>query len=103
MSVATDHLDPRLIEDALEPPTIRAGTAGAAVAAHVTDQLQRLIGLDEAVRSDEPDAVHQMRVATRRLRSALATFRPFLARATTDPFRDELRWLGGELGPVRDA
>jgi CHAD domain-containing protein len=43
---------------------------------------------------DEPDAVHQMRVATRRLRSALATYRPLLDRERTDPVRQELKWLG---------
>src|SRR5690242_842175 len=99
MSVATDRLDPTLIEDALEPPKIRKGTVGAVVAGHLTEQLRRLLELDGAVRADEPDAVHQMRVATRRLRSALATFRPALARAVTDPYRDELKWLGGLLGP----
>jgi len=55
------------------------------------------------VRADEPDAVHQMRVATRRLRSALATFRPLLDRDVTDPLRDELKWLGEVLGAARDA
>lgn len=103
MSVATDHLDPRRIGEALEPPAIRPGTAGAVVAAHLTEHLQRLLELDDAVRADEPDAVHQMRVASRRLRSSMATFRPTLARAVTDPFRDELKWLGSVLGPVRDA
>jgi CHAD domain-containing protein len=43
-----------------------------------------------------------MRVATRRLRSALATFRPLLDRSVTDPIRDELKWLGGALGGPRD-
>lgn len=103
MSVATEHLDPTAFEDALGPPAIRRGTAGAVVAAHLTEHLQRLLELDAAVRADEPDAVHQMRVATRRLRSALATFRPMVARSVTDPFRGELAWLGGVLGPVRDA
>jgi CHAD domain-containing protein len=42
-----------------------------------------------------------MRIALRRLRSALATYRPVLDRAVTDPIRDEARWLGGELGPAR--
>ena len=49
------------------------------------------------------DAVHKMRVAVRRLRSALATYRRLLDRDETDALRDELKWLGGVLGPVRDA
>jgi CHAD domain-containing protein len=44
-----------------------------------------------------------MRVASRRLRSALATYRPILDREQTDPLRDELRWLSGELGLARDS
>ena len=47
--------------------------------------------------------MHKMRVGTRRLRSALATFRPLLDRAVTDPIRDELKWIAGELGGARDA
>jgi CHAD domain-containing protein len=44
-----------------------------------------------------------MRVTTRRLRSALATFRPVFDRSVTDPIRDELKWLGGVLGAARDT
>lgn len=56
-----------------------------------------------AVEDDDPEGVHQMRVAARRLRSDLRTFRPLLDRDATDPIRDELRWLGEVLGAVRDA
>lgn len=44
-----------------------------------------------------------MRVASRRLRSALRTYRPLLDAGATDPVRDELRWLANLLGVVRDA
>ena len=44
-----------------------------------------------------------MRVATRRLRSALATFRPLLDREQTEPLREELKWIAGMLGAARDA
>jgi CHAD domain-containing protein len=46
--------------------------------------------------------VHKARVACRRLRAALATYRPMLDRRVTDPIRDELRWLGHALGEARD-
>ena len=59
--------------------------------------------LDPAVRLDADDAVHKMRVAVRRLRSTLATYRRLLDRDVTEPLRDELKWLGGVLGAVRDA
>ena len=78
-------------------------TAREVVAAHLADQVGRLVSLDPHVRRDDEDAVHQMRVATRRLRSALATFRRLVDRAVTEPLRDELKWLGGELGAARDT
>jgi CHAD domain-containing protein len=62
------------------------------------------IGANEpGVRRGDPAAVHDMRVATRRLRSTLRTFRPLLDRARTEPLRAELRWLTQLLGDVRDG
>ncbi|MBC7279165.1 CHAD domain-containing protein [Nocardioides sp.] len=52
---------------------------------------------------DEDDAVHQMRVTVRRLRSVLSTYRPLLDAEQTEPLRAELKWLGALLGDVRDA
>jgi CHAD domain-containing protein len=81
----------------------RRASAGAVVMAHLLNQVDRLVMHDRGARADEPDAVHQMRVATRRLRSALATYRPLLDRERTDPVREELKWLGQILGGARDA
>lgn len=69
------------------------------VGVHVAD----LVSADPRVRDDEDDAVHAMRVSTRRLRSLLGTFRPVLVREVTEPLRAELRWLAGVLGQARDA
>ncbi|WP_411105487.1 CHAD domain-containing protein [Streptomyces sp. cmx-4-9] len=88
------------------PPTADAapedGTAGAYVLAYLAEQRAALIAQDPAVRRDLPDSVHQMRVATRRLRSAFKTYRKVLDRAVTDPIGEELRWLAAELGIDRD-
>jgi CHAD domain-containing protein len=81
----------------------KKATAEEVVQARITGQVRELRRLDPLVRHDTPDAVHQMRVAARRLRSALATFRPLLDRTVTDPVRDELKWLGTVLSDVRDA
>lgn len=81
----------------------RRTTAGEVVQAHLREQVDELVARDPQVRRDLPDAVHKMRVATRRIRSALKTFRPLLDRAQTDPLRDELRWLAGVLGAARDV
>ncbi|MGH3904416.1 MAG: CHAD domain-containing protein [Pseudonocardiaceae bacterium] len=77
--------------------------AGAVALAHLREQVEELIAREPGAREDEPDAVHKMRVATRRLRSALSTYRPLLRRNRTDPVRDELKWLADALGEPRDA
>ncbi len=53
--------------------------------------------------ADEPDSVHQMRVATRRLRSTLQSFGDVIPRSGTEPILAELKWLAGVLGEARDA
>jgi CHAD domain-containing protein len=50
-----------------------------------------------------PDDVHQARVATRRLRSDIKTFRSVLDPVWVRHMRRDLKWLGTELGAVRDA
>ncbi|GAA2835386.1 CHAD domain-containing protein [Kitasatospora sp. CM 4170] len=80
----------------------RSRTVGAAVLDRIGTQAAVLDALDEAVRVDEPDAVHRMRVACRRLRSALRTFRRVFAAGATDELVTELRWLGAALGRARD-
>jgi CHAD domain-containing protein len=71
--------------------------------AYLTAQVATILGREDDVRADVPDAVHKVRVATRRLRSALRTFRRLLHREVTDPLREEVRWLGEMLGGPRDA
>src|SRR5690349_9821173 len=44
-----------------------------------------------------------MRVAVRRLRSTLRTFRGLWDRRRSEALRDELKWLGNRLGRVRDG
>jgi CHAD domain-containing protein len=79
-----------------------ASPAGAVIVARLRILVDALINNDPRVRRDLPDSIHQMRVATRRLRSALRTFRPLFDRSRTDPLRAELRWLATELGEARD-
>ncbi|MBA4861813.1 CYTH and CHAD domain-containing protein [Streptomyces sp. PSKA54] len=77
-------------------------TAGDHVLAYIRAQRDALVELDPAVRRDLPDSVHQMRVATRRMRSAFRSYGKVLDRAVTRPIGDELKWLAGELGVDRD-
>lgn len=77
--------------------------AGDVLRGYLAEQTTALLTWDPRARTDEPDAVHKMRVAARRLRSALATYRKLLDDTVTGPVRDELKWLGQVLGEPRDA
>jgi CHAD domain-containing protein len=98
----------RLAGDVEPPvePTKKGGdtepSAGEFVVAALREQLARLEAADVLLRTEQPDAVHQIRVAARRLRSTLAASRAVLDREATGPLREELAWLGAELAEVRD-
>lgn len=81
----------------------RRGSAGAALVEYLATHVDRLAAEELRVRRGEPDSVHQLRVASRRLRSALQAFRPLLDRGHTDPIVADLREFGRELAPARDA
>jgi triphosphatase len=50
----------------------------------------------------DPDALHQARVALRRLRSALSLFRPTAKGTDYQRMREELRWFAGRFGEARN-
>ncbi|HEX6326660.1 MAG TPA: CYTH and CHAD domain-containing protein [Jiangellaceae bacterium] len=77
--------------------------ARLAIAAYLARHTRDLRAADLAVRRDAEDAVHQIRVAARRLRSGLRVFRPLLDRDWADRLRDELRWFASSLGQYRDT
>jgi len=64
--------------------------------------LAQLLRNEPAVLSAQPEGVHQMRVAVRRLRSAISSLGDLLPQQELAPIVEELRWLGGMLGPVRN-
>jgi CHAD domain-containing protein len=73
------------------------------IRASISGSAERMIRHDAGVRlGDDIEAVHQARVATRRLRSDLRTFRSLLDPEWNADLRRELGWLGAELGNVRD-
>lgn len=77
-------------------------TAGDVVLAYLYEQRAALQNQDPRVRRNEDDAVHQMRVATRRMRSALQAFGKIVDREQTRALTDELKWLASVLGTSRD-
>lgn len=97
--VLGDHLPP---SQPLKPP--RAGkSVSRLVRARLAEQVEALARQDVEARRGSDEGVHKMRVACRRLRGVLATFRPVLDREQTDRVRDELRWLIGVLATARDS
>ena len=72
----------------------RRGSAGAVLLEYIAAQADRLAAEELRVRRGGPDSVHQMRVASRRMRSALQAYRPLLDRKRTDSIVDGLRELG---------
>lgn len=85
----------------MEKPAKGGPRAGDVVLAAVREQVAALQAADLLLRTRQPDAIHQLRVAARRLRSILADFSSVLGDATP-PLREELTWLGGELSTARD-
>jgi CHAD domain-containing protein len=96
-------LGAQMPEPAPAPSLSPSAPAGQVVLAYLRSQARALTSLDPMVRLDEPDSVHQMRVATRRLRSTLRTFRQVLDPARTRRLAGELQWLGTVLGKARDG
>jgi CHAD domain-containing protein len=76
--------------------------AADAVRAHLARHTAAFVAQDLRVRRGLDDAVHQMRVAARRLRSGLKAFEPLVDTAWAQDLRDELAWIAGELGELRD-
>src|SRR5262245_22831554 len=74
-----------------------------ALGLRLREQVTALVSHDPGTRlGSDPEDLHQLRVATRRLRAFLRAARPLLARGPTEDLRAELSWLGSALGPVRD-
>ena len=106
LSKAAAALGPRTQQppDVAEPHWPRPGDPAAdAVRALLQTHVRRLLLQDVRLRRDLPDAVHQMRVACRRLRSGLQVFRPLVDREWADRLRAELAWAAGSLGVARDT
>ena len=106
---ATGELQPKLyraldLAGSIEP---RVGTKdtppGEALGIALEADYQALLVHDPGTRrGDDPEDLHQLRVATRRLRAFLRAARPLVESEWATSLREELGWLGGHLGPARD-
>ena len=69
----------------------------------LAEQYAKLLAHDPGTRlGKDPEDLHQMRVATRRARAYLRAAKPLLDSDWAMELRDELGWLGSELGAARD-
>jgi CHAD domain-containing protein len=86
----------------LAPPP-RGAPALDHVRVALARQVADILAHDPGTRFGEDlEELHQLRVATRRLRAILRAARDLLDPAWSEPLRAELSWLGSMLGPVRD-
>lgn len=85
--------------DRMPPKAPAADLLRATLARHT----RHLMAHDPLVRLGTDDAVHQMRVAARRLRTTLRLFAPLLDAEWRAQLDGELSWLGQVLGEARDA
>ncbi|MEV0380626.1 CYTH and CHAD domain-containing protein [Nonomuraea sp. NPDC050643] len=99
-SAATSKLAKLLEPAPLPTADTEQGSAGEVVVDYLAGQVRALLSQDPRVRRAEEDAVHQMRVAARRMRSALKAFKTVVV--DTEAIQEELRWLGTVLGEARD-
>jgi inorganic triphosphatase YgiF len=87
-----------------EPVKLRADMNAAAVFQAIAGSCIRHFRLNEELilAAGDAEAVHQARVAIRRLRSAISIFKAMLAGPDADRLTGELKWIMGVLGEVRN-
>ena len=95
-------LSPEVAPD-LGPTKIDATlSAGEVAFAILRRHFAQMLAHEPGVRlGEDPEDLHDMRVATRRLRAALKLYSDFLPKRS-ERYERDLRWVAGALGEVRD-
>jgi CHAD domain-containing protein len=94
--------DPAHAEDLGSLLVEQTSTVGQVAFAVLRTQFAALLRKEPGTRlGEDPEELHDMRVAARRLRAALALFEDVLP-VRASRYREELTWLAGILGTVRD-
>ncbi|MCP1386782.1 CYTH and CHAD domain-containing protein [Corynebacterium sp. TA-R-1] len=96
------------IHTAPQPPHLQSegideDSPAAAVVEALRVQRDQIVEWDPKVRADEFDSVHQLRVATREMRSLLETFEGILEGEELEHLEAELKETAAVLGVARDA
>jgi inorganic triphosphatase YgiF len=94
---------PPVPRNAAAVPLSRDMTAEEGVRDILRECIEQVIANIDAVRSlDDPEGPHQLRVGLRRLRSLFTIFEPLARSAELERLGSEARWLGREVGRLRD-
>lgn len=106
LAKVTNALGPRA-QDPADIPLHQVSNPEDPAAVVLTQMIRKysraFVNQDLRVRRDLPDSVHQMRVAARKLRSALKAFGLLVDSTWARQLRTELGWAAGELGATRDT
>lgn len=98
-ALALGERDDRRAEPVLDP----AASVGEALQALGRAALGRLCTAAEALRARPgPERVHKLRVAARRFRALLSTFKALAGDPAAGRVKAELKWLADEQGPARN-
>ena len=84
------------------PPIDDDSTLADLIAQYIATQAAVIVAGDVGLRLGH-DVIHPTRVAIRRLRSTLRTFKPLIRADAAAALEGELVWFAGLLGGVRDA
>src|ERR1017187_10777893 len=87
---------------ACDPELSAVMSAGGAFTLIGRACLRHLVANEPATIRRDAEALHQMRVALRRLRAAISLFSDAVSDDRINTIKTELRWLARELGPARD-
>ena len=94
--------DGAFIEKALHPEISPTMTLEQAFKAIGRSCLRQVLANRPAMLAGKPEALHQMRIGLRRLRTAISIFKDVVAGSTRDRVKKELKWITSELGPARN-
>jgi triphosphatase len=64
--------------------------------------LRQLLANRPAMLAGKPEALHQMRIGLRRLRTAISIFKEVVADSQQEHIKTELKWITRELAPARE-
>jgi triphosphatase len=88
------------VEKGFEPELLPGMPSSRAFGRACMQQL--LVNQAAMINKRHPEALHQMRIALRRLRAAISLFKDVVTDDRVEAIKTELKWIGSELAPARD-